>query len=551
MKIATLTIDIVAETSKFTAGLTTSQQKARKFARTVKQSLTIVTAFAGALGFAAKRAIDAADQIGKFSRATGVSTDLIQELRFAAEQESIAIQGVDDSVRRFTRRLGLFVENGGGPAANALKALGINVRTAGGELRSTDSLLLESIDKLSKLGDEAKISARASELFGDDFGPKLVPLLAKGRQGIEDYAEKARELGIIIDADIVAKSEGASTKLATLSRVMQTQLTVALASNADAVGNLASAFTKLTIGAVSGINQIGQGLGILFARLRGFSDAEDRIAPIQKRIESLQFILSKDPGAAGIREELERQQELLALVRKDLDGQFGLWSNIEVETAKIVRNVEGIGSGTAAAALPGASPSALRDFFKSDLFPDLSPKVGGVIPAAPQESAFEPLKEAAKSAGDSIQVDLVDRMVGGFKSGTREMLASWIEMGKRMLAQAFIRQLATIIGGAVAGPAGAAAGGFLFGGGRAGGGPVMPGQLYRVNERSSARPEYFVPAVAGRVEPGGAGAVTLNYHIDARGADEASIMAKLPPVLRQSEDRVAGRIRQEMRRGRM
>src|SRR5439155_9941621 len=59
-----------------------------------------------------------------------------------------------------------------------------------------------------------------------------------------------------------------------------------------------------------------------------------------------------------------------------------------------------------------------------------------------------------------------------------------------------------------------------FGGGMAEGGPVDPGSAYMVGE---AGPEIFVPSTQGRILPNyalaGGGGITINYHIDAHGAE--------------------------------
>ncbi len=65
----------------------------------------------------------------------------------------------------------------------------------------------------------------------------------------------------------------------------------------------------------------------------------------------------------------------------------------------------------------------------------------------------------------------------------------------------------------------------IFGGGRAEGGPVSPGKIYAVNERSTA-PGLFMPLAPGRIDPAGAndngtmgsGRGGASYHFDLRGA---------------------------------
>jgi len=86
--------------------------------------------------------------------------------------------------------------------------------------------------------------------------------------------------------------------------------------------------------------------------------------------------------------------------------------------------------------------------------------------------------------------------------------------------------------------------------GKAVGGPVSGGRPYIVGERG---PELFVPGSSGSITPNHAlgGNVSFSYSIDARGADAERIMSVLPPLLKQSEDRTIGRVRELIGRGRL
>lgn len=80
-------------------------------------------------------------------------------------------------------------------------------------------------------------------------------------------------------------------------------------------------------------------------------------------------------------------------------------------------------------------------------------------------------------------------------------------------------------GGGAGGLIGSLLGAIGFGGGRASGGPVSPGQIYAVNERSTA-PGFFLPVGPGRIEPpsndnpagGSRGAEAAPVYFDLRGA---------------------------------
>jgi phage-related minor tail protein len=84
---------------------------------------------------------------------------------------------------------------------------------------------------------------------------------------------------------------------------------------------------------------------------------------------------------------------------------------------------------------------------------------------------------------------------------------------------------------------------------RAMGGPVAAGKPYIVGERG---PELFVSNASGRIIPngGGAGGVTMNYSIDARGADAERIMAIMPAMLERTKQETIAAVYSLQRRGR-
>ena len=87
-------------------------------------------------------------------------------------------------------------------------------------------------------------------------------------------------------------------------------------------------------------------------------------------------------------------------------------------------------------------------------------------------------------------------------------------------------------------------------GARAGGGPVSAGGAYVVGERG---PELLMMGNrGGSIVPNGGmgGSVVMTYNIDARGADAERIMAIMPGMLKQTEDRTVARVIDLQRRGR-
>ena len=73
--------------------------------------------------------------------------------------------------------------DGGGPGKAAFEALGISARDASGNIRDSSEVFDEIVRKIGEMEDTSKAAALASSAFGEDAGPRLVPLLRQGEAG--------------------------------------------------------------------------------------------------------------------------------------------------------------------------------------------------------------------------------------------------------------------------------------------------------------------------------------------------------------------------------
>lgn len=132
----------------------------------------------------------------------GLTAEALQELRFAAEQNGLEARQLDDAWQRLNRRLGLAAQ-GGGPAVKAFQDLQIAVRDANGQVRETEDVFADVVRQLGRVESQAQRSALASELFGEDAGPKLVQLLDQGIDKIDELRQAAHDAGVVIDNETV------------------------------------------------------------------------------------------------------------------------------------------------------------------------------------------------------------------------------------------------------------------------------------------------------------------------------------------------------------
>ena len=162
---------------------------------------------------------------------------------------------------------------------------------------------------------------------------------------------------------------------------------------------------------------------------------------------------------------------------------------------------------------------------------------GKKTPVQGFKKATDQMQEFAKAAAESIQSSFADFLFDPFKNGLKGMLSGFLNLIRRMIAEAAAATiLQSLFGGFIGqgGFLGALAGALIP---RAMGGSVSAGTPYLVGERG---PEMFVPGTSGNIVPNNKmGGVTVSpvYNIDARGAS-ADLQDALPGILAENNRRI-------------
>ncbi|WP_143814587.1 hypothetical protein [Magnetofaba australis] len=190
---------------------------------------------AGGLTALANRAITAADAIGKTADRIGVGVESLQALRYAADSAGVSQQTLEMALQRFTRRTAEAAQ-GTGEAKAALRELGISARDAGGNVRDTEDLLLDAADALKGVENQSDRVRLAFKLF-DSQGVKLLQMLQNGSEAMRETMQRARDLGIVLEEELIRNAEEARNELDTLAKVLDANLSRALLDLAPAISD--------------------------------------------------------------------------------------------------------------------------------------------------------------------------------------------------------------------------------------------------------------------------------------------------------------------------
>jgi hypothetical protein len=158
-------------------------------------------------------------KIGKVADKVGLTTEALQELRYAADLSGVAANALDMGMQRFSRRIAEAAA-GTGVLLPVLKANGIALRDNAGRMRPLNDLLNDYADLIKNAGSEQE-RLRLAFLAFDSEGAALVNTLKNGAAGLEKVRQEARDLGGVLEDDLVRQAEEVDDAFARL----QTRLT--------------------------------------------------------------------------------------------------------------------------------------------------------------------------------------------------------------------------------------------------------------------------------------------------------------------------------------
>ena len=144
--------------------------------------------------------IELGSHINDLAQSTGISTDALQELGFAAGLAGIDSEALTGSLKKFSAGMQDAAATGKGPLMDALRKLRIPFKALKGE--SLDQNLELIANRFASMPNGAKKTALAMDLFGKS-GAQLIPLLNEGQAGIVKLRNEAQELGVVLDKDTI------------------------------------------------------------------------------------------------------------------------------------------------------------------------------------------------------------------------------------------------------------------------------------------------------------------------------------------------------------
>lgn len=185
-----------------------------------------------------KQGLETAQALGKLSSTSGEAVDEVSKLSYAMTIATGTNDGLARSLQSLSTGIADVAAKKVTDASNAIGVMGLNVRNTDGSLKNSVQLLGDVAEKFATYKDGAAKAALAQALFGNG-GEAMIPLLNKGRDGLDQLGSEAEKFGLVLDGPTRAAVQSMNTNLAKLDAA-KNGLALTMA------GKLAPAFAAIT-----------------------------------------------------------------------------------------------------------------------------------------------------------------------------------------------------------------------------------------------------------------------------------------------------------------
>lgn len=177
-----------------------------------------------------------ADDILTLAKVTGLDTDTIQEMQYAAELIDVSFDLIQSSLTKLKANM-QNAQSGNDKMIESFNKLGVSVTNADGSLRDAETVFYETIDALGHIENVTERDALAMEIFGRK-AEELNPLIMAGSGKLKELAKEAENVNYIMSGETL---EALGAVDDSYQRLLKTQEAV----NDEMAGELAPSVEEL------------------------------------------------------------------------------------------------------------------------------------------------------------------------------------------------------------------------------------------------------------------------------------------------------------------
>ena len=152
-----------------------------------------------------------ADELATLSNKTGITTDTLQEMAYAARFVDVELGTMQKGLSRIVMGINE-AKNAGNDYIETAGGLKISLYDVNGNLKESEELFYNAVDAIGAMANETEREAAAQDIFGRSY-QDLMPLIREGSGALKEYGEEAREAGVIVSSGMVAALQTLDDKM--------------------------------------------------------------------------------------------------------------------------------------------------------------------------------------------------------------------------------------------------------------------------------------------------------------------------------------------------
>ena len=214
------------------------QDAANKFAPISAGAGALAAALVG-LGFTS---VQTADDLNTLSKQTGLSTDTLQGMQYAADLIDVPFENISGAVTKMKKTMA--------GSGQTFEALGVSVTDAEGNMRDAESVFFDTVKALSEIPNEVERDQAAYAIFGKS-ADELAGIIDDGGEAFRRYGQEAEDLGLILSGetlDALNETNDAIDKSKAQLKAAATELGGTIATGLAPVVEKLSGFVEKLIG---------------------------------------------------------------------------------------------------------------------------------------------------------------------------------------------------------------------------------------------------------------------------------------------------------------
>ena len=529
-----LVIELAANTARLQGDLGKAVGMAERAAGQFKRVFGGLAAAGGGLGLAAiaGQAISLGDELQKGALRAGVSAGEFSKLAAAAKQADVDMGTLSRGLKEMQKTISE-AASGSKSATDSLDAIGLSAQ----RLRQlSPTKQLEAIaDGLNRITDPADRSRRGAEILGKAY-LDLVPALEGGAAGLRALVTEQEKLGNTFSDQQIKRLADADDAIKKLKASWSGFATTLVSFVAPALTGILNQLSELS--AAKGIDRIEDRLRTLRGARNsipvffnfGYVSGEGIVMgpeALDREIARLDRVADLAAGRKS-RGRGSGPATVAAQIKADANQASGALTEVITTAQRLFDRTKPFRMFE-----PGTIDAGMLEDTRLDQFGDsILESTQGIADNMSEifKQPFDELSPYADEAARNMQDAFADFLFDPFRDGLKGMLKGFIDIVRRMVAEAAAAKIfgskesgGLGLGGIITGAVGA-----LFGGPRANGGPVDMGRSYLVGERG---PELFTPGRSGMITPNGAGksvvihsAPVINVNASQLTQDQAARM---------------------------